>query len=116
MRIHHVAFRTHDLARLEAFYRKLDLQVVRRQDHAVWLAAGEAILMLEQSANDEPPIDASTKELVAFAANESLEAMRARLHAAGVAIEAETSFTLYFRDPDGRRVALSRFDLGPVHA
>jgi hypothetical protein len=36
----------------------------------------------------------------------------ARLAAAGVAVEAQTEFTLYFRDPDGRRVALSAYDFG----
>ncbi len=114
MRIHHVAFRTHELARLETFYRKLDLQVVRRQHHSVWMAVGEAMLMIELAMPGEPSIDASSKELVAFTTGETLEAMRGRLHAAGIPIEAETSFTLYFRDPDGRRIALSCFDLAPV--
>jgi hypothetical protein len=33
----------------------------------------------------------------------------AALSNAGIAIEAETPHTIYFRDPDGRRVALSDY-------
>ena len=33
----------------------------------------------------------------------------ARLASSGIAIEARTEFTLYFRDPDGRRIGLSHY-------
>lgn len=112
MRIHHVAFRTRDLARLEAFYAKLGFEVARRQEHSVWLRAGDAVLMLERAEQDEPSITPTTKELVAFACSDPIAALKARLHAAGILVEAETAFTVYFRDPDGRRVGISRFELG----
>ena len=96
VRIHHVAFRTHDLPRLEAFYRDLlGLSVTRTSETSTWLAAGDAHLMLERKDEGEP----DTPE-------ERAECTR-KLEEAGVPIEAETSFTIYFRDPDGRRVGLS---------
>lgn len=78
---------------------------MRRDDArgSVWLDAGGAILMLERASGDEPSVPAGTLDLVAFAV-EDKEAWRGR-----VAVEAETEHTLYFRDPDGRRVAVSSY-------
>jgi catechol 2,3-dioxygenase-like lactoylglutathione lyase family enzyme len=108
MRIHHVAMRTADIARLERFYvETLGLRVVRRDAArgSVWLDAAGAVLMLERAGPDEPAIPAGTRELVAFGV-EDKEVWRAR-----VAVEAETAHTLYFRDPDGRRLAVSSYPL-----
>jgi catechol 2,3-dioxygenase-like lactoylglutathione lyase family enzyme len=110
MRIHHIALRTRDLARLERFYMGvLGLTPTRRQDdRSVWLDAGGTILMLEHAEAGEPSTPAGSYELVAFAlaAGEHAAAME-RLEAAGVGVEARTGSTLYLRDPDGRRVGLS---------
>ena len=104
MRVHHVAFRTTDLPRLERYYVEvLGFTVVSRDDArgSVWLDAEGAVLMLERAEPGEPGIAEGTLELVAFAV-EDKESWRGR-----VAIEAETRHTLYFRDPDGRRLAVS---------
>jgi glyoxylase I family protein len=109
--IHHIAMRTRGLARLERFYVDvLGLPVVRRDiaRGSVWLGAGHALLMLERSQSDEPRVPRRSAELVAFAV-ENTEPWRARLAKAGVEIEAETRYTLYFRDPDGRRIGVSAF-------
>lgn len=101
--------RTPDLARLEGFYAgTLGLPVLRRDGErgSLWLDAGGTVLMLERAMPGEPPVPAGTLELVAFAVDDK-EAWRPR-----VEIEAETAHTLYFRDPDGRRVAVSDMDLG----
>jgi catechol 2,3-dioxygenase-like lactoylglutathione lyase family enzyme len=106
VRIHHVALRTRDLARLERFYASvLGLRVVRRDDArgSVWLDADGTVLMLERAGADEPEVPTGTMELVAFAVDDK-ETWRDR-----VAVEAETEHTLYFRDPDGRRVAISSY-------
>jgi catechol 2,3-dioxygenase-like lactoylglutathione lyase family enzyme len=106
VRIHHVALRTRDLARLDRFYATvLGLRVVRRDDArgSVWLDAGGTVLMLERAGADEPVVPAGTMDLVAFAVDDK-ETWRNR-----VAVEAETEHTLYFRDPDGRRVAVSSY-------
>ena len=112
MRIHHLAFRTHDLARLVDFYVSvLALRVrERRGDRSVWLDVGDAILMLERAEPGEPDVPAGSMELVAFDIQHGTRlGYLARLAEAGVAIEQQTEFTLYFRDPDGRRVGLSHY-------
>src|ERR1022692_293737 len=116
--------RTRDVDRLERFYRgPLGFELVRRKDGrgSVWLDAGGALLMIERASPDEPQIATGTKELVAFAV-EDKEAWRARLANARIALEDETPHTLYFRDPDGRRVAVSTWPSGsristpvPIH-
>ena len=115
MRIHHIALRTPALARLERFYADLlGLPVVRRTDRSVWLAVGDAWLMLEHADPREPPIPHGSAELVAFAIPPADRALRrARLEAAGVVVESETAFTLYVRDPDGRRIGLSHYPADP---
>jgi catechol 2,3-dioxygenase-like lactoylglutathione lyase family enzyme len=107
MRIHHLALRTRDVARLERFYAGLlGLAVVRRDEArgSVWLDAGGVVVMLEPTGQAEPDIASGSLELVAFAVAR-IGDWRGR-----VAVEAETANTLYFRDPDGRRVAVSDYD------
>lgn len=106
MPIHHVALRTTDLPRLERFYRDvLGFAVARRDDArgSVWLDARGAVLMLERAEPGEPAIPLGSRELLAFAVDDK-EAWRAR-----VSVEGETAQTLYFRDPDGRRLAVSSY-------
>ena len=78
---------------------------MRRDDArgSVWLDAGDAVLMLERAGEGEPEVPAGAMDLVAFAVDDK-EAWRGR-----VSVEAETAHTLYFRDPDGRRVAVSSY-------
>jgi hypothetical protein len=84
----------------------------------VWLGAEGAIVMIEPASPGERVVwpGEATEELVAFAILPGERAAaRARLARHDVAIEAETPFTLYFRDPDGRRVGLSHYpELEPV--
>jgi glyoxylase I family protein len=110
--IHHVALRTRDVARLEAFYAGiLGLNALRRDgDRSVWLAAGRAIVMIEAREPSEPEPPRGSMEMVAFAiAPAERKACARRIEAAGFPIEAETRFTIYTRDPDGRRVGLSHY-------
>jgi glyoxylase I family protein len=112
VRIHHVAFRTRDLERLEAFYANVLGLVVTRRDGArsTWLEAGDAIVMLERAEPDEPTVPSGWREMVAFGiAREKRAEYTDRLRAAGISVESETAFTLYVRDPDGRRVGLSHY-------
>jgi hypothetical protein len=85
----------------------LGLTVTRRTaGRSVWLDAGGTILMLEIRDEGEPALPTGSKELVAF----TIEAgLRERLLEAGIPIEARTSYTLYLRDPDGRRIGLSSY-------
>jgi catechol 2,3-dioxygenase-like lactoylglutathione lyase family enzyme len=106
VQIHHVAFRTPDLPRLERYYvGALGFAVVLRNEarSSVWLEAGGAVLMLESAEPGEPAIPSGSRELLAFAVDDK-EAWRDR-----VTVDAETPHTLYFRDPDGRRLAVSSY-------
>lgn len=106
--------RTANLERLERFYVDvLGFEVVRRRETAgasVWLDAGGPVLMLEAAAEGEPEVSPGAMDLLAFAV-EDREAWRTRIESAGGLIEAETAHTLYFRDPDGRRIAVSTYPL-----
>lgn len=112
MRVHHLAFRTGDLARLEHFYvHALGLAVVRRtESRSVWLDAGGALVMLERADPGEPSPAPGAMDLVAFVvAPETRAFYTDKLTRAGVTIEGSTDFTLYVRDPDGRRIGLSSY-------
>lgn len=105
--------RTRDLARLEAFYvGLLGFRVIRRTSDRVWLEAGDAILMLEPAEPGEPEIPVNCMEFIAFAieANETSR-WRNAIEQSGCSINSkeETQSTLYFRDPDGRRIGLSHY-------
>jgi len=109
--IHHLALRTRDPAATERFYVSvLGLQILARHDDrgSVWLDASGAVVMVERAEEGEPEIPAGSRELTAFAIDD-LPAWRSRLAEAGVEIEGETPYTLYVRDPDGRRVGLSTY-------
>lgn len=112
MRVHHLAFRTADVGRLERFYVEvLGFRVERRNgERSVWLAMGDALLMLERKEPEEPNVPAGSLELVAFAVTPEEHAFYIdRFVSHGVAVEGRTAFTTYVRDPDGRRVAVSSY-------
>lgn len=116
--VHHLAFRTPDVEALASFYRDavgLEARPGGSPGRSVWLALGNGILMIERAEAGEALASPHTLELVAFEvrADEMREA-RARLEAHGVAAEAATRFTVYFRDPEGRRLALSHYPEEPA--
>lgn len=113
--IHHLALRVADLERARAFYSDfLGLPERRRLTderglRAVWLQAGEALLMLERELRGRGEASGSG-HLLAFAV-EDLRPWEEKLRAAGVAVDDRTEKTLYFRDPDGHRVGVSTYKL-----
>jgi glyoxylase I family protein len=113
--LHHLAFRTSDVAALVSFYREmLGLEVVRESlPRSVWLALGHgAVLMIERRDDDETPVATGSNELIAFAAADDVrEAVRQNALASDC-YDGETELTVYLRDPDGRRIGVSsyRFD------
>jgi catechol 2,3-dioxygenase-like lactoylglutathione lyase family enzyme len=112
MHIHHLALRTDDVDALERFYTEVLGLSVRRRDagRSSWLDASPTIVMIERRDVSEPGIDSTTKELVCFAiAASEQDAFAERLAAASVVVEARTAYTLYFRDPDGRRIGVSSY-------
>ncbi len=106
MRIHHVALRVRDLEAAREFYSGLlGLQEMKGDRRSVWLRAGDAVLMLERTLRGTGP-DAGSGHVLALAA-EDLELWEEKLAAAGVSVDDRTPHTLFVRDPDGHRVALS---------
>ena len=113
MKVHHLAVVVGDLARAEAFYGGfLGLPVVRRQEGwSIWFGLEDGtFLAVEKAAEDSPRRhdQAPGWHCIAFAiAKADREGWRARTAAHGLAVERESAFTLYVRDPDGNLVALS---------
>ena len=109
VRIHHIALRVRDLEAAREFYcGLLGLQEMKRDgSRSVWLRAGDTVLMLERTLRGKGP-DSGSGHVLALAA-EDLELWEEKLSAAGVPIEDRTPHTLFVRDPDGHRVALSVF-------
>ncbi len=112
--LHHLALRTHDIPALLQFYQRwFQLPIVcDTRPRSVWLGLEhEAVLMIEAAAPEEPPVPVGSYELMAFrVSSEERAALRAALVGEGL-LEGETEHTLYFRDPDGRRVGASSFPL-----
>lgn len=112
--LHHIALRTSDVPRLAAFYREVfELTVAREQPgYSVWLALDGAVLMIEARAPGEPDVPANSMELTALRVTpDGRDRVRETLRQKGVSLDGETAFTTYFRDPDGRRVAVSTYAL-----
>ncbi len=113
VRLHHLAFRTRDLEGLCSFYEEIFgwWPAQSQTGYSVWYRLGEVVLMLECADDAEPPIPARSAELVAFRVSvEEQREIRERLQMRRIPIEEATEFTLYFRDPDGRRVGVSIYD------
>jgi catechol 2,3-dioxygenase-like lactoylglutathione lyase family enzyme len=115
MFVHHLAFRTADLATLVAFYRDvLRLPLGRAQPgYSQWFTLGATRLMIERADPGEATQRSGQDLALCLPATPAEQAaLEARLARAGVPIEARTPATIYFRDPDGRRLGAStyRFD------
>jgi len=111
--LHHLAFRTCNLEALCGFYEEIfGWRPAREQPGgSVWYELDGVILMFERAEDEEPGIPQGSGELVALRVSPGeRETVRLRLQARGEVVEAQTEFTLYFRDPDGRRVGVSTFD------
>ncbi len=113
MRLHHLALRSADPAALARWYATLfGLPVWREQPGpSIWLGLDDAALMIEPAGPSEPGVPAGTMEFFALRVSPAgRDAFVERCALAGVAVEHRTAFTVYVRDPDGRRVGVSCFD------
>lgn len=120
--LHHVALGARDPHALSEFYSEVfELEELSRHEDArgklrsVWLDLGGAILMVERTRRSRPQVeglDAGVFLLAFDVEPAQREAMISRLEEAGAAIESETEFTTYARDPEGNRVAISHYPEG----
>ena len=127
MKVHHIALRSPQPERVRDFYSQIIglRQVFQQAPRTWWLALDDAqgadpaaaefpsaVLMIERAEPGEPGPLPGGQDLLAFAVSaDQRAALVAQLHQNDVVIEAETGYTSYFRDPDGRRVGISCFDL-----
>jgi len=111
--IHHIALRVKDCALSARFYEQaFGLREIRRVDsgeglRAIWLGAGETVLMLEHSLRGGGSPAGSGHVLIFETAD--LAAAEERFKALGVEVTDRTASTLYVRDPDGHRAGVSTF-------
>jgi glyoxylase I family protein len=118
--LHHVALQVRALAPMVAFYREvLGLSLLEEhlgtdgKPRSVWLGLPGAFLALETVTGAPAPPASFRNEvpgwfLVALRISATeREGVRRELARARVPVEHETEWTLYVRDPEGNRVALS---------
>jgi glyoxylase I family protein len=120
MRVHHLAVLVRDLPRAETFWIDLlGLSIIRRwhepsgAHRSTWIRLdGDAFLAIERADSAKPRRldDQAGWHCVALAIDVSERAaIIRRLTAAGVGIERESPFSIYFRDPDGTLIAMSHY-------
>ncbi|HEY2772670.1 MAG TPA: VOC family protein [Candidatus Binatia bacterium] len=115
LRLHHLALRTGDVRALGDFYREVFALAVVRETAAgsLWLRLDDAsVLMIEPRTPGEPVTDRLSMELVAFSATDDERKRIREMARSNGFYDGETDFTVYLRDPDGRRIGVSTFDLG----
>ena len=118
--IHHLALGSPDPESLSQFYREvfhLD-ESARHHDEqgglrSIWLALNPGVLMIEKTTRPLRKkvlgVDAGFF-LLAFESSD-LQADHKRLEKLGGVIEERSEYSLYFRDPEGNRCALSAYPL-----
>jgi glyoxylase I family protein len=112
--LHHLALRTRQVEALAGFYKGvLGLEEVRADSpRSVWLGLADgAVLMIEARGRDEPDVPTGSLELFAFRVSET---RKLEIRTAAVrhgCFDGETAYTIYLRDPDGRRVGASTHPL-----
>ena len=113
---HHVAIQVRDVEQVTAFYvRVLGLTEVKRFHRddgslrSVWVNAGEgAAFFAIEDAPAHTPSGALGFSMVALRIDASARAaVIEELTRAGVAIEKQSGWTVYVRDPEGNLVGLS---------
>lgn len=117
---HHVAIQARDIEKVTAFYRDLlgfpELKRHHRPDgslRSIWVGVpGGAFLAIEAAGMEPEPTPFRHERpgllMLAFRIARSEREKAVETFArAGVALEHETKWTIYVRDPEGNRVALS---------
>lgn len=122
---HHVAVQVKDVARVAAFYVDVlglpELKRFHRDDQSlrsVWVGVAPGFLAIEQAPELTPDgVLGFSMLALRIPAAKRAETL-AHLERHGVAIEKQSGWTIYFRDPEGNFVGLSHHpdDAGGPHA
>jgi catechol 2,3-dioxygenase-like lactoylglutathione lyase family enzyme len=114
LEFHHLALRTSDVPGLAAFYRDM-FDLIEARDllpKAIWLGlAHDSMLMIEAREAGEPEPVPGSMEMFALRVTPSVREMMKQRAVARGCFDGETEHTVYVRDPEGRRVGVSTFDL-----
>ena len=114
LEFHHLALRTSDVPGLAAFYRDM-FDLIEARDllpKAIWLGlAHDSMLMIEAREPGEPAPSEGSLDMFAMRVTPTFrEVVKQRAIDRGC-FDGETEHTVYVRDPEGRRVGVSTFDL-----
>ncbi len=120
---HHVAIQARDVEGLAAFYREVFGRREQRRWNddsgalrSIWLACGDGFLAIERAGEgplpSEQPFRTPAPGIHVFAlgiAWSDRVAVERELTAAKVVIEHRTQWSLFVRDPEGNRIALTHY-------
>ncbi len=118
--LHHLALGARDVGAVAAFYRDVlrlpQVATHRYEDGAlrsIWLSLGNAVLMVEHTTQERVRVDGvgAGAFLIAVQWADGLVSGEEWLQEHGVTIEARSQYSLYSRDPEGNRVALSVYPI-----
>jgi len=124
---HHVAIQVRALEDVASFYREV-LGLAERERHlgpdgglrSIWLDVGRGDFLALERVEGAPAPDPAFRDgrpglfLVALRiAASDRERIRGELDRRGIALVHQTRWTLYVRDPEGNRVALSHHPEDP---
>jgi catechol 2,3-dioxygenase-like lactoylglutathione lyase family enzyme len=125
MKVHHLALGARDVKRVATFYRDLlGLREVYRHHEpdgslrSIWLDLGGPVLMIERTGEPVRLVQGAGAGpfLLALAAAPSERSMLEKsLGASGFPVDSRTKHTIFLRDPEGNRVAISSYPLRGVH-
>lgn len=120
-RLHHIALGARDPECVAAFYRDLlGLREVSRHCEpegllrSIWLDLGGPVLMIERTREPARLVRGvgAGPFLVALSVTARVrDESESALAAAGFPVESRTEHTIYFRDVEGNRVALSSYQV-----
>lgn len=130
MNINHIVIVSNDPASLSAFYVALfEFEIIidsnNHPESSVWLLLNQNILLMIEKQNTISQIDIKTHAnikqefaiknpgffLFSLSIKESdRELWKKKINALNVDVELESEFSIYFRDPENNRIALSSFD------
>lgn len=120
MKLHHLALKVTDLNVCREFYsyllgltEKTTQQTSTGDLRSVWYDLGDGILfMLEQGEGEKGDSDLGWHLISLLITRDERLVWRRRLIDSGISIEAESPYSLFFRDPEGNRVALTHYPDG----